>query len=93
MAKVSAMRISGDDSRSTNAFEHERNLSFLPPYSKEAHKSNLTFSIQAWQQGSVFTPYLFAGCQAFTLIPEQSIMELGTITTAEVPKDNQNHIL
>ncbi len=70
MAKVSAMRISGDDSRSTNAFEHERNLSFFTTLLEGS--AQIEFNFFPYKHGSkdrFFTPYLFAGLSGFHFDP------------------------
>ena len=71
MAKVSAMRLAGDDFKSTNAFERDRNLSFFTNLFEVS--AQIEFNFFPYKHGDkehYMTPYLFVGASAYHFDPK-----------------------
>jgi hypothetical protein len=86
MAKASAMRLSGDDARSHNAFERNRNLSFFSTVLEGS--AQFEFNFFPYKHGDkerFFTPYLFVGASAYHFDPrtmyEGSVVRLQPLGT------------
>ena len=68
MAKASAMGLAGDDLKSSNAFERDRNLSFFTTLLELG--GQIEFNFFPYKHGDkerYSTPYLFAGATGFRL--------------------------
>lgn len=70
MAKASAMRLAGDDFKSSNAFERDRNLSFFTNLFELG--GQIEFNFFPYKHGDkerFSTPYLFLGASGFHFDP------------------------
>lgn len=94
MAKVSAMRLSGDDAFSHNAFEKNRNLSFFTNLFEGS--AQFEFNFFPYKHGDkerFFTPYLFVGASGYHFDPRTkfngSVVRLQPLGTEGQPQGKE----